>query len=322
MVSKKIALSVLCAAVISQSAFAAEGSSVSYSFLSGGFAFDNNGLASDYQKLIETRELSGATLKAKDAYKIKTSSLGGYLTGSYGFDNNVFVEGRLRALANRQTSFFAGAGYHFPIDERSDIYLLAGVSKPVLPSSSHLTQKGREFFQGATSDSSPKVDRDGIYIDANSTISDAKITVGGKELTAEEKAKLSAPAPKKQHAEEDDLNKAIVSFKSKLAPSIEVGYRANLSDELGVRLAYRLTQDKIEIEHIAVPVTKVSTKKTDTYREEGNGLSHELSVGAHYHFTPQLAAEVGYTFTKLTQVDFIKPKGSHVGTVGLRYAFN
>ncbi len=312
MVSKKIALSVLCAAVISPSAFAAEGSSVSYSFLSGGLAFENNGLASDYQKLIETRELSGATLKAKDAYKIKTSSLGGYLTGSYGFDNNVFVEGRLRALSNRQTSFFAGAGYHFPVDERSDVYLLAGVSKPVLPSNIHFTQKVR---QGTTSDRSPKVDRDGIYIDATSTISGAKITLGDKELTAEEKAKLSAPAPKKQHAEENDPNKAIVRFKSKLAPSLEVGYRANLCDEMGVRLAYRLTQDNLEINHVVATGTTL-------YNEKGKGLSHELSAVAHYHFTPQLAAEVGYTFSKLTQVGFIKPKGSHVGTVGLRYAFN
>lgn len=282
MVSKKLALSVLCATVISQSAFATEGSSVSYCFLSGGLAFDNNGLASDYQNLVKTRELSETTLKAEEAYNIKASSLGGYLTGSYGFDNNVFLEGRLRALSNRQTSFFAGVGYHFPIDERSDIYLLAGVSKPVLPSSSHLTQKGREFFQGTT----------------------------------------SAPAPKKQSAKKDDLDKAIVSFKSKLAPSIEVGYRANLSDELGVRLAYRLTQDNIEIEHIAATVTTVSTTKTAAYGEKGNGLSHELSVGAHYHFTPQLAAEVGYTFGKLTQVGFLNPKGSHLGTVGLRYAFN
>lgn len=282
MVSKKLALSVLCATIISQSAFATEGSSVSYCFLSGGLAFDNNGLASDYQNLVKTRELSETTLKAEEAYNIKASSLGGYLTGSYGFDNNVFLEGRLRALSNRQTSFFAGVGYHFPIDERSDIYLLAGVSKPVLPSSSHLTQKGREFFQGTT----------------------------------------SAPAPKKQSAKKDDLDKAIVSFKSKLAPSIEVGYRANLSDELGVRLAYRLTQDNIEIEHIAATVTTVSTTKTAAYGEKGNGLSHELSVGAHYHFTPQLAAEVGYTFGKLTQVGFLNPKGSHLGTVGLRYAFN
>lgn len=282
MVSKKLALSVLCATIISQSAFATEGSSVSYCFLSGGLAFDNNGLASDYQNLVKTRELSETTLKAEEAYNIKASSLGGYLTGSYGFDNNVFLEGRLRALSNRQTSFFAGVGYHFPIDERSDIYLLAGVSKPVLPSSSHLTQKGREFFQGTT----------------------------------------SAPAPKKQSAKKDDLDKAIVSFKSKLAPSIEVGYRANLSDELGVRLAYRLTQDNIEIEHIAATVTTVSTTKTAAYSEKGNGLSHELSVGAHYHFTPQLAAEVGYTFGKLTQVGFLNPKGSHLGTVGLRYAFN
>lgn len=294
MVSKKLALSVLCATVISQSAFATEGSSVSYCFLSGGLAFDNNGLASDYQNLVKTRELSETTLKAEEAYNIKASSLGGYLTGSYGFDNNVFLEGRLRALSNRQTSFFAGVGYHFPIDERSDIYLLAGVSKPVLPSSSHLTQKGREFFQGATSES----------------------------LSEEEiKAKLNSTA-KKQSAKKDDLDKAIVSFKSKLAPSIEVGYRANLSDELGVRLAYRLTQDNIEIEHIAATVTTVSTTKTAAYGEKGNGLSHELSVGAHYHFTPQLAAEVGYTFSKLTQVGFLNPKGSHLGTVGLRYAFN
>lgn len=281
MVSKKLALSVLCATVISQSAFAAEGSSVSYSFLSGGLAFDNNGLASDYQKLIETRELSGATLKAKDAYKIKTSSLGGYLTGSYGFDNNVFVEGRLRALTNRQTSFFAGAGYHFPIDERSDVYLLAGVSKPVLPSSSHLTKEGREFFQGTTSDSPSTITAENIVMSAKN----------------------------------DNLDKAIVSFKSKLAPSLEVGYRANLSEELGVRLAYRLTQDNLEINHVVATGTTL-------YWEKGKGLSNELSAVAHYHFMPQLAAEVGYTFSKLTQVGFIKPKGSHVGTVGLRYAFN
>ncbi|WP_253306119.1 outer membrane beta-barrel protein [unidentified bacterial endosymbiont] len=309
MVSKKIALSVLCAAVISQSVFAAEGSSVSYSFLSGGLAVDSNGLARDCKKSLEKfLESSGSPQPAKDVFKIKPSSVGGYLTGSYGFDNNVFLEGRLRTISNRKTSFFAGAGYHFPVDDRSDIYLLAGVSQPVLPSNIHFNQKVR---QGTTSDRSPKVDRDGIYIDANSTISGAKITVGDKELTAEEKAKLSAPAPKKQHAEENDPNKTIVSFKSKLAPSLEVGYRANLCDEMGVRLAYRLTKDKIEMNSLK-----------GLKSEKSKGLSHELSAGAHYHFTPQLAAEVGYTFTKLPKFGSMKPKDSHMGTVGLRYAFN
>jgi predicted porin len=328
MISKKLVLPVLCATIISQGAIAAETGSVNYSFLSGGLAFDHNGLASDYKKLVELREgLSGTTLKAKDAYRLKDSSVGGYLNGSYGFDNNVFIEGRLSALANRQTGFFAGVGYHFPIDERSDFYLLGGVSKPVLPSSSHLTKKGREFFRGTTSDSSSDrshiVDRDGVKIDSASRfIGNINMDVGGKAftLTEEEKAKLNAPVQKQsaQSAENVRLADAVISFKSKLAPSIEVGYRANLSDELGVRIAYRITQDKIAIEHVIA--TKLGTKSR--YAEKGNGLSNEFSVGAHYQFTTQLAAEVGYTFNKLTKVGFLNPKGSHSGTVGLRYAFN
>jgi hypothetical protein len=234
-------------------------------------------------------------------------------------DNNIFLEGRLHTLSNRKTSFFAGAGYHFSVDERSDIYLLAGVSQPVLPSSSHLIQKGREFFENPTTQNtssqlSPaggKLNLNGAHIDSPNTM----MKEGGRTLSPDEiQAKLN-PAPKKQSTQKDTLDKAVVRFKSKLAPSLEVGYRANISDEIGVRLAYRLTQDNIEINHVTATGTAL-------YSQKGKGMSNELSAGAHYHFTPQLAAEVGYTFTKLTKVGFIKPKGSHMGTVGLRYAFN
>lgn len=253
MISKKIALSVLCFSIVSQSAFAAEGRSVSYSFLSGGLAFGKSGVASDNQKYLETM----TNLKYKGAFRTKSSRLGWYLKSNAGFDNNFFIEARLHSLSNLTSGFFGGVGYHFPVSESSDIYLLGGVSKPVLP-----------FM-------------------------------------------ISLP-------ENDDSDYAFVSVDSKLSPSIEVGYRANLRDELGVYLAYRLTQDNLQINN-SVSIQKVSATafsyKSIKNTETREGVGSEFSAGAHYHFTKKIAAEVGYTFTKLP-----KFSGTHIGTIGLRYS--
>ncbi|WP_049614621.1 YPO1635 family putative outer membrane beta-barrel protein [Yersinia pekkanenii] len=69
----------------------------------------------------------------KNYNHIGNRDMGGiYLNGGYGFDNNLFIDGRVNSIANKDRGLaeaVLGLGYHFAFSPNIDWYVLAGGSR-------------------------------------------------------------------------------------------------------------------------------------------------------------------------------------------------
>jgi opacity protein-like surface antigen len=117
----------LCAvALLTTTALTATAQADDFTYLSGGLLYNKQGLLAERNKANE--ENTTIPKIAKEYVKQKTNSFGYYLNGSVGFDNQVFVEGRIHhSRLLHQT--LLGVGYHYPIMQQVDLYGLVGVSQ-------------------------------------------------------------------------------------------------------------------------------------------------------------------------------------------------
>lgn len=116
----------LCAvALLTTTALTATVQADDFTFLSGGVSINKSGIVSDQNKIIDN---SSFTDKQKENMKSKNGTAGFYLNGSVGFENNVFVEGRLQN-SNPLSNYLLGVGYHYPVMQQVDVYGLVGMSK-------------------------------------------------------------------------------------------------------------------------------------------------------------------------------------------------
>lgn len=125
----------LCAvALLTTTALTATAQADDFTYLSGGLLYNKQGLLAgqnaDLDKKLEAKEI---TTSEKEMQQQKTNGVGYYLNGSVGFDNQVFVEGRIHhSRLLHQT--LLGVGYHYPIMQQVDLYGLVGVSQRTIAS--------------------------------------------------------------------------------------------------------------------------------------------------------------------------------------------
>lgn len=117
----------LCAvALLSSTALIAPVQADDFTYLSGGLLYDKQETLANVNKV--NKENKNLSDLAKKRLEQKTNGVGFYLNGSVGFDNKVFVEGRVNhSRLTRQN--LLGVGYHYPIMQQVDVYGLVGVSQ-------------------------------------------------------------------------------------------------------------------------------------------------------------------------------------------------
>ncbi|MEW9809531.1 MAG: hypothetical protein AB2990_05900 [Candidatus Symbiodolus clandestinus] len=259
-----------------------------YRFLSGGATMDRDGWIGS---LVDAGE------------DLKASSLGGYVHGSYDFDNQLFIEASAHYLKNRQLSFFAGLGYYFPCDENSSFYLLGGISRP-----------GQLInFKENTKIEEPKTIANPIQGQS------VTITAGGVEQ----------PYSKTIPVTDITEMELETNIKAGLAPRVELGYKVAFNQQLGVRAALQGSYDKLSWEEKSTSkIDQRSTGKKTTLSNTENISEKQVTVGlafsGQYAFTEQLALEVGYRWscwTPTKELEFEPKNGAHRGQIGLRYLF-
>lgn len=117
----------LCAvALLTTTALTATAQADDFTYLSGGLLYNKQGLLAASNKVVE--EHKNLSKIVKESFKQKTNSVGYYLNGSVGFDNQVFVEGRIHHSRLLHQALL-GVGYHYPIMQQVDVYGLVGVSQ-------------------------------------------------------------------------------------------------------------------------------------------------------------------------------------------------
>ncbi|WP_253306382.1 hypothetical protein [unidentified bacterial endosymbiont] len=342
---KRRQLALLMLGVLVSTTTNADDSAISYSYLSGGANYDKNGwnrpLAEFFKNGIGPigNSLTHQTLTPK------SSSLGGYLHGSYALDDNLFLEAKLRYLGGRKNGYFVGVGYHLAVADNADFYVTGGISQPDLPNKVQLNQQGKVLVQGypgsvASELMSVKVgeitdymlqavgpeviERVQVSLRLMGLVKPKsyQITVGEwmtdnnfdpNDVVNQWTEVIKSNLPLKKTIDDSEI-----SLKSQLAPTLEVGYRINFNDQLAARVAYRGSYDSVRMQGKLFNPINGKTTAIDCKKR---GLSHEGTLEATYAFTPNLMAEAGYTISQMFKIDTIKPKIGHQYTVGLRYAF-
>lgn len=344
---KRRQLALLMLGVLVSTTTNADDSAISYSYLSGGANYDQNGWNKPLAEFFKNGIGPIGNSLTHQGLTPKSSSLGGYLHGSYALDDNLFLEAKLRYLGGRKNGYFVGVGYHLAVADNADFYVTGGVSQPDLPNKVQLNQQGKVLVQGYPGSGASGL----MSVAANEVVvqnymernfgSEVRLclrdfiaTLGinlrpqdnqtvGEWLTAAgvdqnvvvnhltELAKSNLPLQK-------TVDDSEISLKSQLAPTLEVGYRINFNDQLAARVAYRASYDSVRMQgKLFNPING----KTTAIDCEKRGFSHEGTLEATYAFTLNLMAEAGYTISQMFKIDTIKPKIGHQYTVGLRYAF-
>ncbi|MFT8257899.1 MAG: hypothetical protein ACMZI2_00800 [Candidatus Symbiodolus clandestinus] len=260
-----------------------------YRFLSGGATMDRDGWIGS---LVDAGE------------DLKASSLGGYVHGSYDFDNQLFIAASAHYLKNRQLSFFAGLGYYFPCDENSSFYLLGGISR-----SGQLIN-----FKKNTKIEEPKTIANPIQGQS------VTIIAGGVKQPYSETMTVT-------DITEMELEPNI---KAGLAPRVELGYKVAFNERLGIRAALQGSYNKLfgEIKQIS-KIDQRSTGEKKTVSGTKKSISEKqvtvgLALSGQYALTEQLALEAGYSWSCSSPTEKLKfqpKKGIHRGQLGLRYLF-
>lgn len=260
-----------------------------YRFLSGGATMDRDGWI-------------GSLVDAGDE-DLKVSSLGGYVHGSYDFDNQVFIEASARYLKNRQLSFFAGLGYYFPCDENSSFYLLGGISR---------------FGQLVNF-------KEIIQTEEVKTIANP---IQGQSVTIKVRGKEQ---PYSSTIRVTDVTEMEIetNIKAGLAPMVELGYKIAFNERLGIRAALQGSYNKLLWE-------EKHTSKIDRRSRGGHASSSGarnfgekrvnvgLAFSGQYALTEQLALEAGYSWScssPTEKLEFQSKERIHLGQLGLRYLF-
>lgn len=121
----------LCAvALLTTTALTATAQADDFTYLSGGLLYNQQGSLANLNEQAETELPGGGKLTSieKEENKQKTSGVGYYLNGSVGFENQVFVEGRIHHSRLLHQALL-GVGYHYPIMQQVDVYGLVGLSQ-------------------------------------------------------------------------------------------------------------------------------------------------------------------------------------------------
>lgn len=344
---KRRQLALLMLGVLVSTITNADDSAISYSYLSGGANYDQNGWNKSLAEFFKNGIGPIGNSLTHQTLTPKSSSLGGYLHGSYALDDNFFLEAKLRYLGGRKNGYFVGVGYHLAVADNADCYVTGGVSQPDLPNKVRLNQQGKLLIQGY-----PVSVASGLMsVSANQgdVRNYTMLAVGSKVIPYLQQSigslKIRQPPQGDQTVGEwmtdnnldqndvvNQLTEVIksnlplqktmddseISLKSQLAPTIEVGYRINFNDQLAARVAYRGSYDSVRMQGKLFDPTNVKTTPIDCKKR---GLSHEGTLEATYAFTPNLMAEAGYTISQMFKIGTVKPKSSQQYTVGLRYAF-
>lgn len=259
-----------------------------YRFLSGGATMDRDGWIGS---LVDAGE------------DLKASSLGGYVHGSYDFDNQLFIEASARYLKNRQLSFFAGLGYYFPCDENSSFYLLGGISR-----SGQLIN-----FKENTKIEEPKTIANPIQGQSVTVIAGAVEQPYSKTIPVTDITEMELET----------------NIKAGLAPRVELGYKVAFNQQLGVRAALQGSYDKLSWEEKSTSkIDQRSTGEKKTVSGTESISEKQVTVGlalsGQYALTEQLALEAGYSWScssPTEKLEFQSKEGIHRGQLGLRYLF-
>lgn len=342
--SKQLALLML--GVLVSTTTNADDSAISYSYLSGGANYDQNGWNKPLAEFFKNGIGPIGNSLTHQTLTPKRSSLGGYLHGSYALDDNLFLEAKLRYLGGRKNGYFVGVGYHLPVADNADFYVTGGVSQPDLPNKVRLNQQGKTLVQGYPG--SVALQLMSVNANKNDILNYQLQAVGSevREFLNEFMGSLKLFRPKSNKTvgewltdNDMDQNNLVnqlteviktnlplqktiddseISLKSQLAPTLEVGYRINFNDQLAARVAYRGSYDSVRMQGKFFDPINRETTSIDCKKR---GLSHEGTLEATYAFTPNLMAEAGYTISQIFKIGTVKPKSSQQYTVGLRYAF-
>lgn len=129
----------LCAvALLTTTALTATAQADDFTYLSGGLLYNKQGLLAEFNKVFEENKKFSKI--QKESLKQKTNSVGYYLNGSVGFDNQVFVEGRIHHSRLLHQALL-GVGYHYPIMQQVDVYGLVGVSQRTIACSENQAEE-------------------------------------------------------------------------------------------------------------------------------------------------------------------------------------
>lgn len=309
-----------------------------FDYLSGGYLYQNakNGISK--------------SVDSKGKVKEKKNLNGIYLDLNKEIYNRVFISGHLRDTQSLKDYTF-GVGYHYPISAQVDIYGVVGVSKLSIQNleckSGHETvirngikaeagqvvQKTMQVMQGIEDSIEVKLQKSQENINGieaklklaqENTLLARGIPNYRQELreasgTHEQEEVREATAKREvlkeldghmlktwdSHGQKLGENKLPLTttggVKGKLAPSIEVGVKAAINEQFGLATSYRYAQHKIE------------SKKLK---------QHEARVSGYYNITDKIAAEAGYTFTKLKAKElFSKDPSINSLNLGVRFYF-
>lgn len=340
--SKQLALLML--GVLVSTTTNADDSAISYSYLSGGANYDQNGWNKPLAEFFKNGIGPIGNSLTHQTLTPKRSSLGGYLHGSYALDDNLFLEAKLRYLGGRKNGYFVGVGYHLAMADNADFYVTGGVSQPDLPNKVRLNQQGKTLVQGYPGSVASQLMSVNVVDVKNYEMQAVGSEV--RELFKQCMKLLTLDPPKGNETIGEwltnngiDQNEVVnqlteimktnlplqktmddseISLKSQLAPTLEVGYRINFNDQLAARVAYRGSYDSVRMQGKFFDPINRETTSIDCKKR---GLSHEGTLEATYAFTPNLMAEAGYTISQMFKIGTVKPKSSQQYTVGLRYAF-
>lgn len=97
-----------------------------YTYISGGLQFGSISNNSRFDKQFDRQNYSHIGNK---------NMRGIYLNAGYGFENSLFIDGRINSLANKErgsADAVLGLGYHFAFTPNIDLYTLVGASRHAL----------------------------------------------------------------------------------------------------------------------------------------------------------------------------------------------
>lgn len=115
-----------------------------YTYVAGGFQYGaiNNNTSFDKQ------------FSQNNYAHVGNRDMGGlYINGGYGFDNKVFIDGRLNSIVNNDRGLaeaILGVGYHFAFSPNIDFYSLVGASRRAMVFDASKDGKKTNTYNSAT----------------------------------------------------------------------------------------------------------------------------------------------------------------------------
>ncbi len=115
-----------------------------YTYVAGGLQYGSINSNKRFDKQFDLRNYGN----------IGKREMGGiYLNGGYGFDNDLFIDGRINSIANNNRALaeaVLGLGYHFAFSPNIDFYTLVGGSRRAMVFDASKNGKKTNTYNSAT----------------------------------------------------------------------------------------------------------------------------------------------------------------------------